>query len=108
MIALALACLTCWVMVLAARPRRPLPGHEVQELVYSRLLGRQQTLVLVATVVSGIALVGFVVTASQRATADLRAARQVPALCASERDSTATCATAGPGEQWSGPIPAGR
>jgi hypothetical protein len=39
---------TCWGCALLAIPRKPLPGNEVAELVYSRLLGRQQRLVLAA------------------------------------------------------------
>ncbi|MDQ6748939.1 MAG: hypothetical protein M3010_12650 [Candidatus Dormibacteraeota bacterium] len=38
--------LTCWLCVLIALPRRPLPGCEVQDLVYTWLLGRQRWLVL--------------------------------------------------------------
>jgi len=33
--------LTCWLCAFVAIPRKPLPGNEVQELVYARLLGRQ-------------------------------------------------------------------
>jgi hypothetical protein len=43
---------TCWLCVLVAVPHRPLPGNEVQELVYARLLGRQQRLILLAFIAS--------------------------------------------------------
>jgi hypothetical protein len=45
---MALVALTCWMCTLLATPRRPLAGNEVAELVYVRLLGRQQRLVLLA------------------------------------------------------------
>jgi hypothetical protein len=43
---------TCWLCALVALPRRPRLGNEVEELVYTRLLGRQQRLVLLAVVAS--------------------------------------------------------
>jgi hypothetical protein len=48
---------TCWACALLAVPRRPMPGNEVAELVYSRLLGRQQRLVLAAS--TATAMVGI-------------------------------------------------
>ncbi len=40
MFAYAIIPLTCWACALLAAPRRPAFGNEVEELVYSRLLGR--------------------------------------------------------------------
>src|SRR5436305_781925 len=51
MLALATIPVTCWLCTLIATPRRPRLGDEVAELVYSRLLGRQQLLRLFAIVV---------------------------------------------------------
>jgi len=45
---LALIPLTCWLCALLAIPRKPLPGDEVQELVYRRLVA----LAVVATLVA--------------------------------------------------------
>jgi len=39
---------TCWVCAIISIPRKPRVGNEVAELVYSRLLGRQDRLVLLA------------------------------------------------------------
>ncbi len=61
MLTFALVPLTCWLCALLALPRRPLPGNEVQELVYARLLGRQQRLVLLALVVSVVVAFAVVV-----------------------------------------------
>jgi hypothetical protein len=36
--------LTCWLCALLAHPHRSLPGNGVAEIVYRRLLGRQQRL----------------------------------------------------------------
>lgn len=85
MLAFAIAALICWVVVLAARPRRPLPGNEVQELVYSRLLGRQQMLMLLALLATGVALLVFVVGLPQRMDPDLRAVRRTQAACLDAR-----------------------
>ena len=46
--------LTCWLCALIAAPRRPRVGNEVAELVYIRLLGRQQRLVLLAAVATAV------------------------------------------------------
>jgi hypothetical protein len=52
---------TCWLSALVAIPRKPRPGNEVAELVYARLLGRQQRLVLLAILASALAFAIFVV-----------------------------------------------
>jgi hypothetical protein len=65
--------LTCWVCTLVAAPRRPLPGNEVEELVYARLLGRQQRLLLLALLVTVVAVLAFVVTFPQQINADQQA-----------------------------------
>lgn len=57
---------TCWLCTLLARPRQPLPGHEVQELVYTRLLGRQHRLAMLALLVTAVTFFGALVMAAQR------------------------------------------
>jgi len=59
--------LTCWCCVLIAVPRKPLPGNEVEEFVYTRLLRRHERLVLLATGVTAVALLTLVVTEAFRA-----------------------------------------
>jgi len=52
--------LTCWLCALLAAPCKPLPDHEMQELAYRHLVGRQQLLLacaVVATVAVAIVLV---------------------------------------------------
>jgi hypothetical protein len=63
MVTLAAVALTCWLCALLAMPRKPLPNDEIQELVYARLLGRQQTLMLLALVATAGALFALVVVA---------------------------------------------
>ena len=53
--------LTCWLCALLALPRRPRPGNEIAELVYARLLGRQQRLLLLAVVVTAMTFLAIVV-----------------------------------------------
>jgi hypothetical protein len=62
--------LTCWICTFIALPRKPLPGNEVEELVYARLLGRQQRLALVAVFASGVAFLGAIIAVSQQPGAD--------------------------------------
>jgi hypothetical protein len=81
MFAYAAIPLTCWLCVLLALPRKPLPGDEVQELVYSRLLGRQTRLVLLALVLTAGALVAGIATLPERADPDLATARRVRTYC---------------------------
>jgi hypothetical protein len=52
--------LTCWLCVLLAIPRHPLPDDEVAQLVYRRLVGRHQLLVVIAVAISLAVCVGAV------------------------------------------------
>jgi len=58
----------CWLCALLAIPRRPLPGNEVAELTYRRLVGRHHLLVALAIAVtllaSGTALCALFVRAT--------------------------------------------
>jgi hypothetical protein len=63
---LAAIALTCWLCAIIARPRRPRYGNEVEELVYSQLLGRHHRVALLALVVTCIAFVAVVVAIPQR------------------------------------------
>ena len=60
MLAYAAIPLTCWLAALLATPRRPRLGNEVEELVYARLLGRQECLRLLAIVATAVAFFVFV------------------------------------------------
>jgi hypothetical protein len=63
MVTLAAVALTSWLCALLAIPRRPLPNNEVQELVYARLLGRQQILMLFAVIATAAAFLALVTAA---------------------------------------------
>jgi hypothetical protein len=93
--ALAVAVLLCWVMVFAARPRRPLLGDEVQELVYSRLLGRQQMLTLLALFATAMMLLMVVISMPQRLDPDLRTVRQAREACTAARHAASDAADYG-------------
>lgn len=59
--------LTCWLCTLLATPRKPLYGNEVAELVYTRLLGRQQVLRLLAIVATAAVVLMMILTLPSRA-----------------------------------------
>jgi hypothetical protein len=54
--------LTCWVCTLIATPHKPRLGLEVEELVYARLLGGQERLVLLAILVTTAGLLAWLIT----------------------------------------------
>ena len=58
---------TCWVCVCIATPRRPLLNNEIEELVYTRLHGRQQLLMLFAITVTATALFAMALALPGRA-----------------------------------------
>jgi len=111
MFAYAAIPLTCWLCALLATPRKPRVGNEVEELVYSRLLGRQQMVALLALLVTAAAVLAIVVTLPQRLDPDLNTVRQAHAACvearqveSSARDGGATvlphCLALQPGGTW--------
>ncbi|MDQ6834358.1 MAG: hypothetical protein M3008_13260 [Chloroflexota bacterium] len=72
MLMMATVAATCWLCALIATPRRPLLNNEVQELVYTRLLGRQHLLMLLAlAATAGTFLVFTVGAVPGRGNADL-------------------------------------
>lgn len=76
--------LTCWVCTAIARPRRPRYGNEVEELVYSQLLGRQHRVALLALVVTLVAFVAVVVAIPHRippSESAVAESRQVSDVC---------------------------
>lgn len=78
---MALVTVTFWVCTLIATPRRPLAGNEVAELVYARLLGRQQHLVLLALIATAAAFLLAVLALPARVDADLALRRQANLPC---------------------------
>jgi hypothetical protein len=67
--ALIVVTLTCWACTLVASPRKPRVGDEAAELVYSRLLGRQQRLALLAFVATAALFLTVVLSLPQRVNA---------------------------------------
>jgi hypothetical protein len=64
--AMIVVTLTCWACTLIAAPRKPRVGDEAAELVYHRLLGRQQRLALLAFVATGALFLTVVLSLPQR------------------------------------------
>jgi hypothetical protein len=83
--------LTCWLCALVAVPQKPLPGNEAQELVYARLLGRHQRLVILALVVSSVMFFASVVSIARQRDADLVAQRAANAPCSEETAGMGSC-----------------
>lgn len=66
MLVLVAIAITSWCCTLIAAPRRPLPGNEVQELIYARLLGRQQRIALAALVMTATVFLALLATVPAR------------------------------------------
>jgi hypothetical protein len=81
MLTLTLIPLTCWLCALLAIPGKLCLANEVEELVYARLLGRQQRLVLLACAVTVVTLLDLVLSLPQRIDPILDAARHPPPVC---------------------------
>jgi hypothetical protein len=78
MMTLGAISLTCWLCTLLAAPRKPRRGNEIEELVYSRLLGRQQMLRLLAFVVTAGMLFALIFAARpDRVDPDMQRVRPV-------------------------------
>ncbi len=95
MFAYAAIPLTCWICALLATPRKPRIGNEVEELVYSRLLGRRELLALLAFFVTAITLLVIVTRLPQRLDPDLNTVRQAHAACVEARQVASSTADGG-------------
>lgn len=88
----AIAC-TCWLCSLIALPRKPAAGIEAQELVYVRLLGRQQILLLLALIVTAGAVLSLIIAIRPgRIDPNLDALRRPNASCIRDAYDPGTCA----------------
>lgn len=92
--------LTCWLCALVAMPRKPQWGNEVEELVYSRLLGRQQRLVMLAFGLTVAAILTFVLALPGRAATDPDRQSAVRQMCTDRPANVPTCYTRQPGGGW--------
>lgn len=89
--------LTCWLCALIAIPRSPRVGNEVAELVYARLLGRQQWLVLLASVLTGAALLAIILALPSHAASDPGGVAEVGQVCIDRPANALICYTRQPG-----------
>ncbi len=81
MFAVAAVAADCWLCVLLAAPRRPLPGAEVEEAVAVYLLGRWQRLRLVAILTTLAAILAAILALPSGPIADMRAPPVAQRLC---------------------------
>jgi len=101
MLTFAAASLTCWLCVLIVTPRKPRCGDEVQELVYTRLLGRHHLLVFFAAAITAGTLLTGILAIPMGVHADLE---QFRASCL-DRDSGSTrCGAYESGKQAMVPV----
>lgn len=91
MLMLTTSALTLWLAAFVAQPRRPLPGNEVQEFVYCHLLGRQRLLMLLAMIVTLLALLVAVLALPQREIPELMCSRWERFVEGAMRLSTPRC-----------------
>jgi hypothetical protein len=96
--------LTCWLCAFVASPRKPLPGTEVQELVYVRLLGRWERVVLLAVVMTIVAFASIVAAVPERAGAEIRRLVPPSAVCTQLMEEMDPCLTIAPGTRAVGEI----
>jgi hypothetical protein len=90
----------CWGYALLATPRKPRLDNEVEELVYTRLLGRQQLLVGVAAIVTAATVLGLVVTLPRRIDPTLARNRQLNTYCAAAAADAPFCYRLEPDGEW--------
>lgn len=72
---------TLWIAVFLVAPHKPLPNNEVQELVYARLLGRQQRVILLAVIVTAVAFLALIADMPHRTDALADTAPRTRHLC---------------------------
>jgi hypothetical protein len=75
--------LVLWLATIIACPRRPRLGNEVEELVYSRLLGRHHLLIGFAMIVTAATLLAAVLTLPRQIDPTLGKSRELDQYCAS-------------------------
>jgi hypothetical protein len=92
--------ITCWLCALVAIPRRPRLGNEGEELVYARMLGRQQRLMLLALVATLAAFVAIAVAMPRRVQPNPVVASSAQQVCTDEPMSPPTCYTPQPSGTW--------
>lgn len=91
---------TGWLTALLAIPRSPRVGNEVEELVYARLLGRQQRLLLLAFALTAATLVGGIATLPRHIDPDLRSVREARQTCTYPPEGGPICLVLQPGGSW--------
>jgi hypothetical protein len=93
--------LTCWLCALLALPRKPRLGTDVEDLVYARLLGRQQRLFLLALFASAVAFITLIAHLPSTVLPDDSLAPQATqTICQSSAAGPGVCWVGQPGGVW--------
>lgn len=98
--AIGISVTTLWIAAFVAAPHKPLPHNEVQELVYARLLGRQQRIVLLASIVTAIAFFVLIAGMPNRANTLMNTAPRTQQRCNDQPASQPICYTLQPSGIW--------
>ncbi len=101
MVLLVAVPIALWLAAWLAMPGRPLQGNEVAELVYSRLLGRQQRVVLLALVVTLGAFLAGIAALPRHGQRSPQARTAMHQVCSTVSVYPQTCYTEQPGGDWS-------
>lgn len=100
MVTLTTIPIVLWFAVLLAKPRKPLPGNEVQELVYSRLLGGQRRVALLALVATMCMFVAGIAALSIRSQPSTELVSAADRVCTDLSAYPQTCYTQQSGGLW--------
>ncbi len=88
-----------WIAAFIAMPRKPLPHNEMQELVYTRLLGGHHRVLLLAVVGTVIGLLVLVLSMPSSVTALSNRTTSRQQVCY-HGGASPTCYTPQPGGAW--------
>ncbi len=98
--AFGISATTLWIATFVAAPHKPLPNNEVQELVYSHLLGRQQRVILLALIVTAVSFFVLIAGMPHRADTSATIAPRTRHLCTDLPMGQLVCYTLQPTGIW--------
>jgi hypothetical protein len=91
---------TIWIAAFITMPHKPLPNNEVEELVYARLLGRQQRVLFLAIIVTVLGFFALVLSLPSSLAAHGKSDAPRQQVCFNISGSPPTCYTPQPGGDW--------
>jgi hypothetical protein len=92
--------LSLWVAAFIAMPHKPLPNNEVEELVYTRLLGRHHRVFILAMVGTVLGLLVLLLSMASNAPTSAHPTPSRQQVCFNTGVSPPMCYTPQPGGAW--------